>query len=88
MIPAMDTKINVAHNAFVDNNATGSSLIYTYGGRIIIFLNEFISNKASGALVEVQYYTKAESLTNNVFINNSAAYEVYISTTCRPGLSQ
>ena len=34
----------------------------------------------------IRYYTTAGGLTNNVFIDNSAAYEVYIQLNCRPGL--
>ena len=47
-------------------------------------MNEFIQNKAHYVL-NIRYIAESE-LNNNVF-NNSAAYDIYIRTTCRPGLS-
>ena len=35
----------------------------------------------------IPYYTTAENLTNNVFIDNNATYDVFITKFCRPGLS-
>ena len=34
----------------------------------------------------IRHHTTAENLTGNVFINNSAPYEILISSVCRPGL--
>ena len=39
------------------------------------------------AVVHIWYHTTAENLTGNVFTNNSAPYEIFISSVCRPGLS-
>ena len=78
--------INIAHNEFTENSVT-CSVVYFYGGEITLSLNEFITNRAYNAVVELQY-TTAETLANNVFIDNRAAYEVYIrSFVCRSGYS-
>ena len=83
--------ISVTHSEFADNAVT-QSLLYLNGEMITLYLNEFINNYIitdGWAVVRIQYYTSAENLTNNVFSDNSAAYEVYISPNCRPdhGLS-
>ena len=83
--------ISVTHSEFVDNAVT-ASLLYLDGEMITLYLNEFINNYIitdAWAVVYIPYYTSAENLTNNVFSDNSAAYEVYILLTCRPhhGLS-
>ena len=78
--------ISIAHNEFIDNTVT-CSVVYFYGGKITLRLSEFINNRAYNSVVELQY-TTAETLANNVFIDNRAAYEVYIrSFVCRPGYS-
>ena len=42
------------------------------------------------AVVYILWYhtTAAENLIGNIFTNNSAAYEIFISSICRPGLSR
>ena len=85
------TTISVTHSEFVDNTVT-RSLLYLDGEMITLYLNEFISNYIiidGRAVVEIRYYTSAENLTNNMFSDNSAAYEVFIPQICRPdhGLS-
>ena len=77
--------ISVTHSEFVDNTVT-ASLLYLDGEMITLYLNEFINNNIitdDWAVVHIPYYTSAENLTNNVFSDNSAAYEVFISLTCR-----
>ncbi len=37
--------------------------------------------------MHIPHHTLAENLSNNVIRNNSAAYEIYISTMCRPDLN-
>ena len=83
--------ISVTHSEFADNTVT-QSLLHLNGEMITLYLNEFINNNIitdGSAVVEIRYYTSAENLTNNVFSDNSAAYEVYVSPNCRPhhGLS-
>ena len=70
----------------VDNCLTLSQFI---DNSIDVYLSEFINNRAIRAVVyiHVPYYTTVENLTNDVFIDSSAAYEVLISSDCRPGLS-
>ena len=53
---------------------------------ITVSLSKFINNRVGGAVVYMPFYTTAENVTNNVFIDNSAAFEVFLSTFCRPGL--
>ena len=81
--------ISVTHSEFADNTVT-QSLLYLNGEMITLYLNEFINNNiitVDWGVVHIPYYTSAEDLTNNdiVFSDNSAAYEVFISLTCRPG---
>ena len=52
-----------------------------------VSLNEFINNRVSVALINVQHYTTADNLTNKVFIDNGAAFDIYINSVCSPGLS-
>ena len=77
--------ISVTHSEFVDNAVT-QSLLYLDGEMITLYLNEFINNNIitdGWAVVHIPYYTSAENLTNNVFSDNSAAYEVLILPNCR-----
>ena len=83
--------ISVTHSEFADNTVTWS-LLYLNGEMITLYLNEFINNYINTddwAVVQIRYYTSAENLTNNVFSDNNAAYEVFIPQICRPdhGLS-
>ena len=78
--------VSITHSEFVDNTAT-FSLVHLDGAMITVTFSKFINNKASQAVVFVLYYITSENLTNNVLINNSVAYEVYISSSCRPDLS-
>ena len=82
-------KISITHSEFIDNTAIGRDLVHLDGVMITVKFNEFINNRPgrSRALVYIPYYTTAENLINNVFMDNSAAYEVYISVICRPGTS-
>jgi hypothetical protein len=80
----------IDHSKFINN--TGSSVLYhnaanTDNVMITLRLNEFINNDISTgyAVVYMQYHTTAENLTGNVFTNNSAAYDIFISSVCRPG---
>ena len=84
---ATTSTISVTHSEFVDNTVT-QSLLYLNGEMITLYLNEFINNNIitdGSAVVYIRYFTSAENLTNNVFSDNSAAYEVFIPPFCRPG---
>ena len=78
-------KVSITHSDFVDNNVIGL-LIYLDGIMITVSLNKFINNRAF-VVVGIQYYTTAENLTNNVFMDNRAAYEIFITSVCRSDLS-
>ena len=82
-------KISITHSEFIDNTAIGRRLVHLDGVMITVKFNEFINNRLSRSreLVYIPYYTTAENLTNNVFMDNSAGYEVFISMLCRPGTS-
>ena len=82
-------KISITHSEFIDNTAISCCLVHLDGVMITVKFNEFINNRLSRSreLVYIPYYTTAENLTNNVFMDNSAAYEVVISRICRPGTS-
>ena len=90
--------ISIIHSEFVANTITdarnyfsgifiGSSLVSLDATTISLNLNKFVDNTVGYAIVYIPYDTTAENLTNNVFTGNSAAYEVFIGTTCRPDLS-
>ena len=85
--------ITLFSNDFVNNRArftdvfnVTSSLVYLDGVWIAVRINEFINNRAGRAIVYIRYYTNSENLTNNVFTDNGAAYEIFVSSDCRPGL--
>ena len=78
--------VSVTRSEFVDNTATYSPILFLDGIMIAVSLSTFINNIAGDAVVIIRYYTSPENLTNNMFSDNSAAYEVYIDTACRPGL--
>ena len=56
---------------------------------ITISLNGFINNKVYDGVVHIRYYILADDLTitKNAFIDNSAAYDVFINSECKPGYS-
>ena len=66
----------------------GSSLIYIDAVMITVSLSKFINNSASFGVVYVAYYhsTKAGNVTNNLFSDNRATFEVIASPVCQPGL--
>ena len=66
-------------------NAT-SSLIHLDGLQITLRLTQFINNRAGRAILYIRYYTNSENLTSNVFTDNAAAYEIFVSSDCRPDL--
>ena len=91
---------SITYSEFIDNAITsprkvfngvfvGSSLVYLDAVMITVSFSKFINNKASFATVLLPYYhyTAAGNITNNVFSDNSAAYEVFVSPRCRPGLA-
>ena len=94
------SKASIIHSEFVDNTATGqrklfnavfvgSSLIYLDAVMITVSLNKFINNRVNFALVYIPYryhYTAAGNFTN-VFSDNRAAYQVFFSSACQPGLT-
>ena len=89
--------VSITHSEFIDNIVTGpwkfsngcSSLVYLDAVMITVSFSKFINNRASFAAVLLPYYhyTAAGNITNNVFSDNSAAYEVYVSPKCRSGLA-
>ncbi len=86
--------LSITYSEFVNNNVMRSSdpltvtgfVVYLEGDVIIMTLSSFTNNRVSGAVVYIPYIITAENLTNNVFLNNGALYEIYIHLMCRPGL--
>ena len=75
--------ITISLNEFIDNAATGS-LVYLDGNMITINLNEFINNKAEDyGLLYIGIHITPEKITNNVYIDNTAAFDLYIDSDCR-----
>ena len=88
ILACLDTyKISISHSQFADNTAV---IMLMLDGTMTPILrhSEFSNNNAdSGVIVMIPFYATVEDLTNNVFINNSAIFEIYVSTDCRSGLS-
>ena len=82
------SELSVTHSEFVNNSAT-DSLIDLDAIMITVYLSKFVNNGVGFAVIDIEasYFTTTESLAKNVFIDNSAAYEIYIIPSCRPGLS-
>ena len=73
---------------FIHNVNTGSSVLYIENTDMTILhihLNKFIDNNGR-AVVYIPYYTTAENLTGNVFVNNNATYEIFIGSVCGSNL--
>ena len=81
--------ISMAHSEFVDNSVSTDALINLYGDKVSVRLSEFINNKIYDGVIFIRYHILAKNLTisKNVFIDNSAAYDVFISSYCKPGFS-
>ena len=96
------SEVSIIHSEFINNTVkdTQTSMIITTLGffrcsslvsldpvMTTVSLNEFINNRVNLALINIRYYTTAENLTNNVFLDNRAGFDIYISPICRLGLS-
>ena len=74
--------ISIDHSEFVDNNARGT--VYFDGNMITMSFNEFINNRAEDyGLVYISIHITPEKITNNVYINNTAPFDLYIDSDCR-----
>ena len=52
-----------------------------------VSLSKFVNNRAPLAVVYIPYhYSAVGEFANNLFSNNNAAYEVFVSPVCQPGL--
>ena len=79
---------SIDHSKFINNTDGFSVLRVGSTDSVNLYLNEFVDNVITiNGIVYIGYYTTAENLMDNVFINNSAAYEIYIASSCRQGLS-
>ena len=77
--------VHLHHNEFTNN--TVYDLIGLFVEWITITLNEFVSNRVDFGLVEIMHNIQPENITNNIFVNNYATYDLYINSYCKPGLS-
>ena len=75
------------HNELVNNTAV-NLIKHVSMDNIAISLNEFISNRVFFGLISLSYDIQPENVTNNVFIDNTAAFDIYIDSDCKPGLSR
>ena len=89
---------SITQSEFVDNTVTrprkffnglfgGGSLVYLDAVMITVGFNKFISNRASFAVVFIPYHFLVAGNITNVFINNSAAYEVFVRHKCGSDLA-
>ena len=80
--PNLETNmISVTHSEFVNNTAS-HYVVALYGDNITLSLSIFINNRA----MVVMWIIKAGILANNMFIGNSAEFEMYIRPVCNLGL--
>ena len=93
--------MDIAHSEFIDNygslNLSSSqlislstgALIYFYGDQISVSHCEFINNRIDLGAIFTLYYISPDNLiiTMNTFIDTRAAYDVFVSSICRPGLT-
>ena len=73
--------VSITHSDFVDNSAY--EVLYLDSITITLHLSEFINNIADRAVVYIPHYTTADNLSDNIFNDNSAEYEVFIVSGCR-----
>ena len=91
---------DISHSEFVDNvgsltsslnsaSVSTGTLILFYGDQISVSHCEFINNRMDRGVIFIRYYVSANNLTitKNTFIDNRTAYDVFISSDCKPGLS-
>ena len=77
--------ISIDHSKFVNNSA--NYLIVIFPKKVTITLNEFVSNRIISALILITYYTLPGTIIDNIFIDNSALYDILIDSDCEPGFS-
>ena len=73
--------VSITHSDFVDNSVY--EVLYLDSITITLHLSEFINNIADRAVVYIPHYTTADNLSDNIFNDNSAKYEVFIVSGCR-----
>ena len=79
-------RIRMHHNEYTNNSAS-YSLVTLNGKSAKVSFNEFIRNEAEFAIVDVRYQRGNPKITNNKFMDNSALFNVYVSSNCMPGFS-
>ena len=88
--------VSIIHSEFVDNTTEDSRVLSRAGfvSNVLVELNrvkstihlsEFNNNRAGFAVMSLHPHT--ENLSNNVFLDNSAVYEIFISSRCTPDLN-
>jgi hypothetical protein len=76
------------HNELVNNTAV-NLIRHVISDSTAICLNVFNKNRVDFGLISFSYEIEIEeNVTNNVFIDNSAAFDIYIDSDCDPGLSR
>ena len=83
--------ITVSYTQFLNN--TADFLVDLYGDMITVSYTKFVKNTGSHhgftGIITIGYYITGDkvNLINNVFIDNSAGYAVFISSQCKLGFS-
>ena len=78
---------NLYHNELVKNTALNMMKHFSTDN-LTISLNVFNRNRAIFGLIALSYDIEPENISNNVFIDNTAAFDIYIDSDCKPGLSR
>ena len=81
------TNTSLYHNELVNNTADNLiKLVIT--DNMAISLNVFDKNRVDFGLISFAYEIEFENITNNVFLDNHAAFDIHIDSDCEPGLSR
>ena len=76
------------HNELANNTAV-NLILFNRTNQITVGLNEFVRNKVEFGLIAIAYDIQPKNyvVVDNMFIDNSAVFEIYINSDCEPGLS-
>ena len=83
------TNTTSLHHNELANNTAFDLIYFNCVDKVSISLNEFVNNKVNFGLIASEYDIQPENylIANNIFIDNHAAFDVYINSVCMPGLS-
>ena len=82
--------IIIEHSEFLNYGwieGTLEAVVWLDGYDTITMKHNKFSNNTVNDVVKIEYYVRPDNITDNVFVDNDADYQLFISSNCRPGLS-